>query len=79
MNYTLRKKISKRIVLGEPILSHANLGKDVEIIVQNNSIIILPAIDEEGWEILENLGKNAVEGKLEDPSVNHDKYLYRNL
>lgn len=76
MNYTLRKKISKRIVIGEPIISDANLGKDVEIIVQNNSIIILPAVDEEGWEILKNLGKNAVEGKLENPSVNHDKYLY---
>jgi len=64
MNYTVRMKISKRIVLGKSFILDANLGEDVKIIIQNNCIIILPAIDEEVCEILNNLGENVFDGKL---------------
>lgn len=34
-------------------------------------------IDEEtGWDVFLSLGENAPEGKLQDTSVNHDRYLY---
>lgn len=35
-------------------------------------------ISEEAWEVWRSLGDNAVEGKLENPSINHDRYLYSN-
>lgn len=34
------------------------------------------AIDSEAWEVWRTLGDDAVEGKLENPSINHDRYLY---
>jgi hypothetical protein len=34
------------------------------------------AIDPEAWEVWQTLGDDAVEGKLENPSINHDRYLY---
>ncbi|UZQ52958.1 hypothetical protein OOK60_10515 [Trichothermofontia sichuanensis B231] len=33
-------------------------------------------IDPEAWEVWRTLGDDAVEGKLENPSINHDRYLY---
>ncbi|WP_448572870.1 hypothetical protein [Trichothermofontia sp.] len=33
-------------------------------------------IDPEAWEVWQTLGDDAVEGKLENPSINHDRYLY---
>lgn len=33
-------------------------------------------IDPEAWEVWRSLGDDAVEGKLENPSINHDRYLY---
>ncbi|WP_448561839.1 hypothetical protein [Trichothermofontia sp.] len=33
-------------------------------------------IDPEAWEVWRTLGDDAVEGKLENPFVNHDRYLY---
>uniref|UniRef100_B8HUC2 DUF2281 domain-containing protein n=1 Tax=Cyanothece sp. (strain PCC 7425 / ATCC 29141) TaxID=395961 RepID=B8HUC2_CYAP4 len=32
--------------------------------------------DEEGWEVWRSLGDDAVPGRLENPSMNHDLYLY---
>jgi hypothetical protein len=34
------------------------------------------AIDPEAWEVWRSLGDDAVEGKLKNPSINHDRYLY---
>lgn len=34
------------------------------------------AIDPEAWAVWQTLGDDAVEGKLENPSINHDRYLY---
>jgi len=31
---------------------------------------------ETGWKLLEKLGENASEGKLENPSERHNEYLY---
>lgn len=31
---------------------------------------------QEAWEVWQTLGDDAVEGKLENPSINHDRYLY---
>jgi hypothetical protein len=33
-------------------------------------------IDPEAWEVWQTLGDDAVEGNLENPSINHDRYLY---
>lgn len=33
-------------------------------------------LDEEGWEVWRSLGDDAVPGRLENPSMNHDRYLY---
>ncbi|MBW4622687.1 MAG: hypothetical protein KME17_25430 [Cyanosarcina radialis HA8281-LM2] len=33
-------------------------------------------IDEEAWEVWRSLGDDAIPGNLENPSVNHDRYLY---
>ncbi len=33
-------------------------------------------IDEDAWAVWQTLGDNAVSGQLENPSVNHDRYLY---
>ena len=76
MSRTLEQTISNRLVLGKSILTEANLGEKVEIRIQNRSIMILPTIEKKGWNILKELGENAAEGKLENPSVNHDKYIY---
>ena len=35
-------------------------------------------ISEEAWEFWRSLGDDAIEGKLENPSINHDRYLYSN-
>jgi hypothetical protein len=34
-------------------------------------------IDPEAWDVWRSLGDDAVEGKLENPSINHDRYLYQ--
>jgi hypothetical protein len=33
-------------------------------------------IDPDAWEVWRSLGDDAVSGQLENPSVNHDRYLY---
>ncbi len=33
-------------------------------------------IDEDAWEIWRSLGDDAVPGRLENPSIHHDCYLY---
>lgn len=33
-------------------------------------------VDQEGWEVWRSLGDDAVPGRLENPSMNHDRYLY---
>jgi hypothetical protein len=31
----------------------------------------------DGWNVFLSLGEDAVEGNLENPSINHDRYLYQ--
>jgi hypothetical protein len=33
-------------------------------------------IDPEAWEVWRSIGDDAVSGQLENPSVQHDQYLY---
>lgn len=76
MNKIIKQKRSKRIVLGQAILEKARLGKEIEILVQEGAIFILPAVKSKGWKVLESLGKNATAGTLKNPSEHHDDYLY---
>ncbi len=36
-----------------------------------------PAEHPEAWDLFLALGENATPGKLENPSINHDHYLYQ--
>ena len=76
MNTTVRKKISDDIILDRALLNQAGLSNEIDIVVQDRAILILPAVKEEDWGALELLGKDAVDGALENPSENHDRYLY---
>ena len=76
MSTVLKQKITDRIVIGKSILTEASVGKNVEIYVQNGSIVILPAAKKRGWNVLNDLGKDAPKGKLRNPSEKHDQYLY---
>lgn len=71
-----KQNAAKQIVLGKSVLNEANLGKNVEIIVQNGAIVILPAVKKRAWRVLERLGEDAASGVLDQPSSNHDAYLY---
>lgn len=71
-----KQNVTKQIVLSKSLLSEAKLGKNVEIIVQNGAILILPAARKKGWQALEKLGKDAADGILENPVEKHDLYLY---
>lgn len=33
-------------------------------------------MDEDAWELWRSLGDDAVSGRLKNPSINHDQYLY---
>lgn len=76
MGRILRQKINNRLVLGKSIINEANIGEDVEVIIQEGAIFILPSVKLKGWELLKKLGEDAVEGILNNPSENHDQYLY---
>jgi hypothetical protein len=71
-----KQNVTKQIVLSKALLSEAGLGRNVEIIVQDGAIFVLPAVKKRGWQLLEKLGQEAVEGKLDQPSRKHDSYLY---
>ncbi len=76
MSTVLRQKISNRIVLGKALINEANIGRDVEVIVQEGAIFILPAIKPKEWELLKKLGEDAGDGVLKNPSERHNEYLY---
>lgn len=76
MNKIIKRKASKRLILGKSLLGQAGIGEEIEIIIQQGAIFILPAVKPEGWKILESLGEDAAEGVLENPSEQHDHYLY---
>jgi hypothetical protein len=71
-----KQNVTKQIILSKALLSEAGLGKNVEIIVQDGAILVLPAVKKGGWQLLEKLGKDAAEGTLDQPSQQHDLYLY---
>jgi hypothetical protein len=76
MSRILRQKINNRLVLGKSIINEANIGEDVEVVIQEGAIFILPSVKLEGWELLKTFGEDAVEGILTNPSENHNQYLY---
>ena len=78
MTKLIKQKVSNRIVLGKSIINQAGLGAEVEIIVQNGAILILPSVKSKGWEVWADMGKDAVEGVLDNPSERHNHYLCRN-
>ena len=77
MGRVLRRKITNTFTLGKKILKQAGIKDEVEVIVEDRRIILLPLPSDDGWELLQQLGKDAGEGKLEDVSEGHDEYLYR--
>ncbi len=76
MSRILKQRISNRIVLGKSVIDEANIGQDVEVIIQEGAIFILPAVKRKGWELLKTFGEDAVEGVLDNPSEKHNQYLY---
>lgn len=76
MNRIIKQKATKRIVLGKTLIEQAGLRDEIELIVQEGAIHILSAVKPKGWKILESLGDDAVEGVLDNPSENHNNYLY---
>ncbi len=76
MSKTIKRKAAKRIVLGRSLLDEAGLGEDIEILVQEGAIFICSAVKPQGWKAWESLGKDAVEGKIANPSERHDHILY---
>ena len=76
MTRLIKQNVSIRIVLGRSIIDQAGLGAEIEILVQEGAIIILPSVKSKGWEVLETMGKDATEGVLKNPSEKHDYYLY---
>lgn len=76
MNSIIKQKVANRIVLGKSIINQAGLGSEIEIIIQEGIILILPSIKPKGWKVWQTLGEDAKEGVLNNPSENHDRYLY---
>lgn len=76
MNNIIKQNVSDRIVLGKSIINQAGLGSEIEIIIQEGIILILPSIKPKGWKVWRTLGEDAREGVLKNPSENHDQYLY---
>jgi hypothetical protein len=76
MTKIIRQNVSDRIVLGKSIINQAGLGKEVEILVQDGAIFILPSVKTKGWQVWEKLGSDAVEGALDNPSEKHNHYVY---
>ncbi|MEQ8186413.1 MAG: hypothetical protein ABRQ39_00460 [Candidatus Eremiobacterota bacterium] len=76
MSRILKQKINNRLVLGKSIINEADIGEEVELVIQKGAIFILPSVRLEGWELLKKFGEDAVEGILDNPSENHNQYLY---
>lgn len=76
MSRVLKQRITEQIVLNKSMMDEANMGDEVEVIIQEGAIFILPVVKEEVWGLLKSLGENAVEGILENPSENHNQYIY---
>lgn len=76
MNSIIRKKISNGVVIENSLLNEAGIRNETDIIVHNGAIFILPVVKESDWNLLTRFGTDAEEGKLKNPSINHDLYLY---
>ena len=81
--------VQQGIWIDKQWLQQAGLGGHLQILVQQGEIRILAAPQEEKqsdssakiWteearEVFRSLGDDAVPGKLENTSLNHDLYLY---
>jgi hypothetical protein len=77
-------KVREGVWIDEEWLRSAGLGRNLQINVQPGEIRIsdLPTestSDEpspRGWEAFREMGRHAQPGKLQNASVDHDRYLY---
>ena len=76
MSNTVRKKISENVILDKSILNQAGIRNEIDIVVQDGAILILPVVKENAWKVLRSFGEDATAGSLENPSLNHDRYIY---
>lgn len=79
-----RGTLKKGVLIEEAVLAEAGIGQDCNVEIDAGRIIVSSSTQkvveeeptEKGWDLWEMLGASAVPGALEDPSENHDKYLY---
>jgi len=76
MRRVIKRKIKDKLILGKKLLREAGIEDEVEVIVEKERIILTPVLLEEGWALLQQLGRDAAEGSLKDVSEKHDEYLY---
>lgn len=84
MATTRSLEVQQGIWIDEESLRSAGLGSQLQITVQSGEIRIVAAPtkiesqtpSEKGWSIFRSLGRNAQSGKLQNASVQHDRYLY---
>lgn len=77
-------EVQQGIWIDEQWLHDAGLMGRLQVELHPGEIRILPAPvagdrqapAEDGWEVFESLGDDAVPGKLPNASVEHDSYLY---
>ena len=77
MRNVIRQKVSDQVVIDKSLIQQAGLGEEIDIIVQDRAIFILPLVKPHGWKIFKSIGENATKGVLQNPSENHDDYLYK--
>ena len=79
-----RGTLKKGVLIEEALLAEAGIDQDYNVEIDVGKIILSSSsqkvVEEEptekGWDLWDMLGSSAVPGVLEDPSENHDKYLY---
>ncbi len=79
-----RVTLKKGVLIEEALLAEAGIERDYNVEIDAGRIILSSSTQkvveeeptEKGWDLWEMLGAKAVPGVLEDPSENHDKYLY---
>ncbi len=76
MSRLIKRRVPNSLVLGKSLVQQAELGDEVEIIIQKGAIFILPPVKSSGWKIWQSMGEDAEEGILHNPSESHDQYLY---
>jgi len=76
MGRIIKRRIKDELTLERELLGEAGIEDEVEVKVEKGRIILMPVLSEKGWDLLRQLGKDAVEGRLENASERHNEYLY---